>query len=266
LPVDVVEAEESACVEACAGADAVFYLAAVAHERVARADAVQLRRVNVQAPVRWLRAADRAGVGRFVWLSSIKVLGDVSREPLQIDAPYRPGDPYARSKTEAERALLSLSLARTVLTVVRPPLVYGPGVTGNFRSLLRWSVRGLPLPLKGATAPRSMVGVDNLCDLLTRLAVAGNGIYHVADETDWTVADLITEIRRLVGLPPRLFGVPAAAVRQVAAAIGRSAAYERLFEPLRVDQSETRRRLGWEPGICASAQLKETVTWFLERP
>lgn len=261
--VDVLEADEAACIEACSGQDTVYYLAAVAHERVARADAAHLQRVNVDAPLRWLRAADQADVARFVWLSSIKVLGDVSRAPLRVDAPYRPGDAYARSKTDAEQVLLSTTLARTRLAVVRPPLVYGPGVSGNFASLLRWAIRGLPLPLKGAIAPRSMVGVANLCDLLARLADADGGIYHVADDRDWSVADLITEIRRLVGLPPRLFALPAAVLRRMADAVGRGATYERLFEPLQVDQTETRRRLGWAPRCDAAAQLNETVTWFL---
>jgi UDP-glucose 4-epimerase len=248
--------------DACTGLDVVFYLAAVAHERVARADAAQLRQVNVDTPIRWLRSADQAGAARFVWLSSIKALGDVSREPLRVDAPYRPGDAYGRSKAEAEQALLSMSLARTSLAVVRPPLVYGPGVSGNFASLLRWSLSGLPLPFEGAAAPRSMVGVGNLCDLLIRLGAGGEGIYHVADERDWTVAELIAEIRRLADLPPRLFTVPASVLRVMAAAVGRSGVYERLFEPLRVDQSETRTRLGWEPRWSATEQLKETVTWF----
>lgn len=265
LIIDLLESAESARIGACTGVDAVFYLAGVAHERVARADAVQLQRLNVDAPACWLRAADQAGVAHFVWLSSIKVLGDVSREPLRADAPYRPGDAYARSKVQAEQTLLSTPLLRTTLTVVRPPLVYGPGVSGNFERLLRWSVGALPLPLKGAIAPRSMVGVWNLCDLLTRLARNGGGIYHVADDRDWSVAELITEIRRLLGRPSRLFAVPSTLLRLAAAAAGRDAVYERLFEPLQVDQSDTRRRLGWEPDCCPSAQLRETVTWFLQR-
>jgi nucleoside-diphosphate-sugar epimerase len=261
-PVGVLEPSEARRTEALAGVDVVFYLAAIAHERVAGRAGEALQTVNVDAPLNWLRAAERAGARRFVWLSSIKVLGDVSAEPLRPDAPYRPGDAYARSKQAAERALLGEPLTRTSLAVVRPPLVYGPGVRGNFLALLRWAESRLPLPLGRATAPRSLLGIGNLCDLLLRLEHDGDGVFHVADPTDVCVAELVRQVRRLLHRPPRLMAVPATLLRRAARLVGRAEIYARLFEPLRVDGSATCASLNWSPPLPPLQELEETVAWF----
>lgn len=262
----LLDGDEAALVEALTGADRIYFLAGIAHEAVAGGDSGLLRRVNVDAPLRWLRAADRAGVRRFVWLSSIKVLGDTSSRPLTPDDPYRPGDDYARSKVEAEECLLSEPLATTEVAVVRPPLVYGPGVRGNFRALLRLAAGGWPLPLGSANAPRSLVAVDNLCDLLVRLGTDGRGIYHVTDGDDITVSHLVAELRRLQGLPRRQFSVPPPLARGALTLGGRGALYQRLFEPLQVDMRGTSTQLGWLPATARSDALQETVTWFRTSP
>lgn len=262
LAVTVLEPSESLIADALAGVDVVYFLAAVAHEQVAASDPELLHAVNVEAPLRWLRVAGRVGVRRFVWLSSIKVLGDVSTRPLTPDDPRRPKDAYARSKAEAECRLLDADKGATGLAVVRPPLVYGPGVRGNFATLLRWAASGAPLPLGRASAPRSMVGVGNLCDLLRRLARDGDGIFHVADPEDVTVTGLLADMRRLLGQPPRQIAVPPRALRAAAALIRREAIYCRLFEPLRVDTRATRERLHWTPPRSTIEELEDTVTWF----
>jgi UDP-glucose 4-epimerase len=245
-----------------AGADVVYHLAAVAHEAAAESDPDTMRAVNVEAPLRWLRAAERAGVPRFVWVSTIKVLGDVSAAPLTPDSPCRPGNAYARGKREAEERLLAEPLAATSLAVVRPPLVYGPGVRGNFLTMLRWGARGWPLPLAGATAPRSVIAVANLCHLLHRLAADGSGIFHAADAEDVCVAELVAELRRLMGCPVRQFAMPDGLLRAAAGALGRGSWYARLFEPLQVDIGATRSRLGWSPPMARQQALEETVAWF----
>jgi nucleoside-diphosphate-sugar epimerase len=261
-PVGVLEPREHALDDTLAGVDVVYYLAAIAHEGVVGSDAGLLNAVNVEAPVRWLHAAERVGVRRFVWLSSIKVLGDIGAEPLSTNAPYRPSGAYAHSKQHAEQRLLGERLQRTSLAVVRPPLVYGPGVRGNFLALLRWSASGAPLPLARATAPRSLVGVGNLCDLLLRLGQNGEGVFHVADPADISVAELISRVRRLHGRPPRLVPIPPAVLRRVAHGLGYGDVYSRLFEPLRVDASATAAELRWRPPLTLSEQLEETVAWF----
>lgn len=262
--VALATTDEAALEEVLAGAQTVYFTAGIAHRGGVR-DA-EFEAVNVRAPERWLRAADRAGVQRFVWLSSIKVLGDVSDRPLTVEDPYRPGDGYARSKVDAERALLATPCSHTRLIIVRPPLVYGPGVAGNFRQLLRLAASGWPLPLAGATAPRSLVAVGNLCDLLRRLATDENvaaGTYHLADAADVTVSALLAEVRRMLGRPRRLFALPRPALAAAARSAGQGAAFQRLFEPLQVDASATCAALGWTPPRLARDALEETVQWYL---
>lgn len=260
--VRLLEADEASVARALKGVHAVYHLAAIAHEAAAAADPARMREINVETPVRWLRAADRAGVERFVWLSSIKVLGDVSAEPLTVDAPYRPGNEYARGKVEAEQRLQDETLEHTDLVMVRPPLVYGEGVRGNFQALLRLAQSGWPLPLGRAAALRSLVGVHNLCDLLVSLPARGRGIYHVTDGEDLSVAELVARLRRLEGRPRRLVPVPRWLLAGAATAAGRRATYSRLFEPLRLDDSATRTELGWTPPCSVDHQLERTQAWF----
>jgi UDP-glucose 4-epimerase len=198
-------------------------------------------------------------------LSSIKVLGEVSARPLTVDAPYAPADAYGRSKMEAEKALLDAArVGGTELAIVRPPLVYGPGVKANFLMLLRL-VRlnrlGLPLPLGDARAPRSFVGVRNLVDLIAALATRGSGVFHVSDPEDLSVVDLFA---RLGGRSGLMIRVPGAAMRRMARWTGQQAIYLRLFESLQLDQSATRATLGWQPPLGVGQQLEETMTWYLQ--
>jgi UDP-glucose 4-epimerase len=259
--LQVLGTSEATLTEALAGIDRIFFTAGIAHEAVADGRG-ELHRLNVVAPVHWLRAANRAGVSGFVWLSSIKVLGDVSPRPLLVDDPYRPGDAYAHSKVEAERQLLATPATATAVSIVRPPLVHGPGVRGNFRRLLNWADGPWPLPVKHAGALRSLVSADNLCALLARLTPEHSGVFHVADPQDVTVSTLLQDLRRLLGRPPRQFALPAGVLRTAARLTGRSGLYARLFESLRVDQSATRDRLGWVPQGTTSQSLQDTVTWF----
>lgn len=261
-PVDVLETDAAALTRALDGVDNVYFLAGMAHRPLSAADTDMLHALNVAAPQRWLQAADRAGARRFIWLSSIKVLGDTSARPLTTQDPYRPGDAYARSKVAAEQGLLGSTRSGISLAVVRPPLIYGPGVGGNFAALLRWAAGPMPLPLGCATAPRSLVAVGNLCDLLGRLCLGGDGVYHVADDEDVHVAALLAEVRQLLGRRPRLVAVPRSIMRAAAQASGRRAVYERLFEPLRVDTAATRAALAWRPPQRRAEALEETVAWL----
>ncbi len=260
----LLEQDVTAIRDALAGVACIYFVAGAAHEAAAAGSEPLLRELNALAPARWLDAAAAAGVGRFVWLSSIKVLGDVAPQPLPVDAEYRPADAYARSKVEGERLLLAQPAAPTALAVVRPPLVYGPGVRGNFARLLRWADGPLPLPLAGATAQRSQVGVRNLCDLLACLGPRADltGVFHVADAEDVTVTDLLSRLRALLNRPRRQFSVPAAWIRTAARLVGRESLYQRLFEPLRVDATATRTALAWTPPFTVEDALLETVTWF----
>ena len=145
-----------------AGVDAVFHLGGLAHGGAQGADAEQLHQVNALDTLNLFQRAVAAGVPLFVWLSSIKVLGDVSSAPFTAADPLAPAGAYARSKAAGERLLQAEAAGSTRLAIVRPPLVYGPRVKANFLQLLQWADRSWPLPLGSATAPRAMVSVDNL--------------------------------------------------------------------------------------------------------
>lgn len=238
----------------------VVHLAGVAHRQT---DPEELKRVNEDWPVALYTAAASAGVSDFVWMSSIKVLGDESVEPLGVEHPYRPCDGYAESKMRAELRLLELAPQfQTRLKIVRSPLVYGPGVKANFRLLLqaaRWNRNGLPLPLGRARALRSMVGIRNLCSILVRLTEEGEGVVHVSDGRDTSVLELI----ELLGARKRLLlPVPEPVVRGLCRFTGNTGVYERLFKPLRVDISHTMDMLNWSPPYRLEEELLRTWEWF----
>lgn len=243
--------------------DVCYHVAGMAHHAAQQdPDGRALHAFNVELTVRLYQAAQRAGVGRFVWLSSSKVLGDRSSGPLPIDARYAATDPYGQSKVAAERALLAAQSPATRVLIVRPPLVYGPGVGANFRSLLQAALGRWPLPLAAATAPRSMIGIDNLCAALARCAQAPAGTYQVSDPAPVTVAQLLREIACAAGTRARLWYLPPTMLRLALALTGRSAIYQRLFWPLELDTADSERRLQWQPTLSTSAQLQETVAWF----
>jgi nucleoside-diphosphate-sugar epimerase len=239
------------------GAAVVFNLVGRAHrsrERHARrqADVIEARYFhdNVEVAGQIGRAAALAGVARLVHVSSVKAIADVSEEPLVPEATPRPIDAYGRSKRAAEACLERIARERLVrVTVVRPPLVYGPGVRGNLATLLRAIQRGLPLPLAAARAPRSMIGIDNLCDLLVRVASVEHEnwrIFHVSDDRDLCVAELVTRCAELMGLRPRLWRLGPHWFEYLDRMTG-SAWHDRLFRPLRVDAGATHTALGWRP-------------------
>lgn len=251
-------------VRACSDVDVVFHLAGIAHRKGAQQE---LEAVNARSPALIAQAAAQSGVGAFVWLSSIKVLGEVSGQPLREAAVYAPADEYSRSKVLGEQRLLAQSGdAEMRVSIVRPPLIYGPGVKANFAALLglaRLARRGLPVPLGAAQAPRSLLAVSVLCDYLVTVAERGRGIFHVADRQDLSVAALLEAL--CSPQTPRLWSVPPGIVRGALTLLGRGALYSRLFEPLQLDCSDSYQRLDWQPPADSRSELNETMAWFLNR-
>jgi UDP-glucose 4-epimerase len=249
--------------------DTAFHLAARVHQVGDSGSDVEAayRRTNADATEALARAAIAAGVRRFVFVSSVKVMGEVSTtRPFVESDPPQPQDAYGRSKLAAEQALAELS-GQIEVSIVRPPLVYGPGVRANFLSLLELAESGIPLPLGAARAPRSMVYIDNLVDALIACATRPHGspaTYFVADGHDFPVAELVRLLRAEMGLPPLLWTLPGGFVRAAARALGRADAAQRLFSPLQVDSGRIRRELGWSPPVTAEAGLRQTVRWFLD--
>ncbi len=256
---------------ALAGVDYIVHLAARVHVMSPTgADRVEFERTNVEGTETLAKAAARAGVKRFVFLSSIKVNGEMTCDrPFRADDLPRPADDYGRSKLEAERRLLRVDAESDMrVAIIRPPLVYGPGVRANFLRLLSWANSGAPLPLAAVKNMRSMVSVWNLCDLicsLLRSSDAKSGVYVVSDGKDISTPQLIRRLAAGLGRPARLFTVPVALLGAVAKALGRSAEFQRLCGSLTVDISATRSGLNWSPPVTLEQGLERTARWYLNR-
>ncbi len=251
-----------AALETC---DAVVHLAARVHDgrRAAAGDFDAFRRTNRDATLRLAEAAARAGARRFVFISTIKVNGEGGDTAYAAaDAPA-PQGAYAVSKHEAEQGLRDIA-ARTGLDLVtlRPPLVYGPGVGGNFRTLIRLVTRGMPLPLASVRNRRSLVGVENFASAiglaLTHPAAAGK-TWLVSDQHDLSTPDLIRAIATAARKRPLLLPFPPVLLRTAAAAVGRARMYEQLAGSLTVDSTPLTRELGWVPPLTVAQQLARTL-------
>jgi UDP-glucose 4-epimerase len=239
------------------------------HDRAA--DPLQaFRFVNVEGTLRLAQQAAHAGVRRFVYVSSVKVNGESTPPDLPFratDAPA-PQDAYSISKREAEDQLRELSVQTGMeLTIVRPPLVYGPGVCANFHSLMSLVKRGLPLPLLSVRNARSMVALHNLVDLLTvcvdHPAAAGQ-TFLVSDGRDLSIAELIRLIAGAMDKTALLFPLPAGLLSMAARIAGKPELTSRLLGSLQVDIEHTRTTLGWQPMRPPEVAIKETVLHFLE--
>jgi len=224
------------------------------------------RQVNVEGTANLARQAASAGVRRFVFLSSIKVNGEfteVGQSFTANDVPA-PEDPYGISKHEAEQLLRQIAAETGMeVVIVRPPLVYGPGVKANFESMMRWLARGVPLPLAAVTKNRrSLVALDNLVDLIMTCIdhpAAANQTFLVADGEDVSTAELLQRMARAMDSKARLLSVPVWLLEQAAGLLGKRDVARRLCGSLQVDISHTRQRLGWVPPIGLDEGLRRAV-------
>lgn len=231
----------------------------------------EFRKVNLNGTLSVAELAASVGVARFVFVSSIGVLGNTSGDRMfnEEDAPS-PKEPYAVSKWEAEQELHSLAKnSRLQIVVVRPPLVYGPHVKGNFLRLLRLVASGMPLPFGAIQNCRSYVGVHNLCDFLISSAFhpSANGrTFNVADGEDVSTPELLQIIATAMGKRARIFRCPQSILRATAVVVGKNAELERLTTNLRVDSSFARTTLGWQPTQALRVGIAEMVRWFMRKP
>ena len=249
-----------------AGVDAIVHLAARA--QVMRDSAhdphAEFRRANVEPSARLAAAATRNGVRQLVFLSTIKVNGEATvQAPFTESDPPHPEDPYAVSKLEAERVLSEQSVIGGLpVTLLRPPLIYGPGVKGNFLRLMRLIERGVPLPLGSVRNRRSLIYVGNLCDaIVAALARPAPGvrIYLISDREDLSTPELVRRMAAALGRPARLLHVPVGLMRLAAIATGYESELRRLTESLVVDSSRIGRELGWTPPVSVDEGLAETI-------
>jgi nucleoside-diphosphate-sugar epimerase len=253
------------------GAEAVIHLAARAHvlRETAARPLDEFRKVNVEGTLCVARAALAAGVRRFVFVSSIGVLGNESTaEAFRENTVPRPVEPYAVSKYEAEQGLKKLAEQTGLeVVIVRPPLIYGPHVKGNFLRLLRLAAAGIPLPLGGVNNCRSFIGVTNVSEVLLLCAVRPLGaqrLFVVSDGHDVSTPELLRMLAARMRRPSRVFRFPTAPLRLLASAVGRAAEYRRLASDLRVDSRLARSALEWRPSKSLEDGMAEMVDWFMQ--
>lgn len=257
--------------DALADADVVLHLAARVHvmKDNARDPLGEFRRLNVQATARLAEQAAAAGVRRLVYVSSIKVNGEAtsSLRPFRADDEPHPVDLYGLSKWEAEQAIRHVAAAGAMqVVVVRPPLVYGPGVRANFRSMMKWLHRGVPLPFAAIDNRRSLVALDNLCDLLATCArhpAAAGQTFLAGDGVDVSTAELLERLGRALGRPARLVPVPVSILQAAFSLVGKGDVGNRLCASLQVDIGKARELLGWQPPIGLDEGLTRAAQAFL---
>jgi UDP-glucose 4-epimerase len=227
------------------------------------------RAANVAGTIALANAAAKAGVKRFIFLSSIKVNGE--RTPSDkaftaVDVP-KPTDPYAISKWEAEQALRDLETSTGMeIVIIRPPLVYGPGVKANFRKMMEWLARGIPLPLGAVHNRRSLVYIKNLVSLITLCLEhpqAANQTFLVSDGEDLSTTALLWRVSDALGRDSHLIPVPPLLLAVAARCLGKTPAIQRLCSSLQVDIAHTRATLNWTPPYTVTDGLQETVTAFI---
>jgi len=230
----------------------------------------EYRRVNVAGSRRLAQQAAAAGARRLVFMSTIKVNGErtAERAYTEDDAP-RPEDAYGISKQEAEQALREVAQKTGLeFVVLRPPLVYGPGVKGNFLRLMNLVARGVPLPLGAVDNRRSFIYIGNLAGAIVRALEAPQAAgrtYLVSDGEDVSTPDLVRALARALGVKPRLLSLPLAALILAATLTGKRGEFTRLAGSLRVDSSRIRRELDWRPPFTLAQGLELTAKWYPDR-
>jgi len=229
----------------------------------------EFRKVNVEGTLNLARQAVEAGVKRFIFISSIKVNGEATEldHPYTEDSKPNPIDPYGISKYEAEQGLLKLAETTSLeVVIIRPTLVYGENVKGNFRSLMKWTNKGIPLPIAGIKDNlRSLVSLNNLTDFVITCIDhpnAKNEVFLVADDDDISTADLLDEIAKGLGVKNKAVNIPPQLINRTAAALGKSGVAQRVSGSLQVDISKSKNLLGWKPKHSVSESIQETAKFY----
>ena len=229
----------------------------------------EFRKVNVEGTLNLARQAVEAGVTRFIFISSIKVNGEGTEigKPYTADSKLNPIDPYGISKYEAEQGLLKLAEDTALeVVIIRPTLVYGEDVKGNFYSLMKWTYKGIPLPIGGIKQNlRSLVSVDNLVDFIVTCIEhkdAKNEVFLISDDDDISTADLLKEISKGLGVKNKAVNIPPRLINTVASALGKSGVAQRLSGSLQVDITKAKNLLGWNPKYSTSESIQKTAKFY----
>ncbi len=253
--------------------DVVIHLAARVHVMTDKHTnpLAEYRRVNVESTMNLAVQAASSGVKRFIFVSSVKVNGEFTEKDILFKADDNPNpqDPYGTSKWEAETALMKLSKESGMeVVVVRPPLVYGPGVRANFLSMMTWLYKLIPLPFGSVDNRRSLIFIDNLVDLLIRVIdhpKAAGEVFLVSDDHDISTTVLLKSMSSALGKKAKLIPVPLFLLKIVFNIMGKASLSQRLFGSLRLDISKTKKLLNWTPPVSFEDGIKKTARSFLNK-
>lgn len=230
----------------------------------------KFRSVNVKGTLRLASQAIEAGVKRFIFISSIKVNGEVTDfgHSFSADDAPLPVDAYGISKYEAEQELLRLAEKGLIeVVIIRPVLIYGPGVGANFRQMMHWLTKGIPLPFGAVNNKRSLVSIENVVDLVVTCIDhpnAANQVFLVSDGQDVSTTELLRSLIGHLGARTWLLPIPTGLLVAAAGWLGRGAVAQRLLGSLQVDIRKNQDLLGWHPPQTMNDGLKSTARHFLE--
>jgi len=251
--------------------DVVIHTAARVHQMddLAEDPLVEFMETNCFGTLNLARQAAQAGVKRFIFLSSIKVNGEESQSgrPFRFDDPRMPKDPYGISKAKAEEGLLKIAAeTRLEVTIIRPPLVYGPDVKANFATLLKLASKNVPLPLGSVHNKRSFVALDNLVNLIVTCIdhpKAANQVFLISDDNDVSTSKLFSIMVEVFDKKARLINVSPHFLRLIAKLIGKEEVIDRLCGDLSVDIRHTKNTLDWSPVVSLTDGVKKCVSHSL---
>lgn len=263
---------ETAWHDALKGCEVVIHAAARVHvmDEKEKDPLKKFREINVDGTLNLARQSAQLGVKRFIFISSIKVNGEFTlpEQMFSPEDPPKPIDAYGISKYEAEQGLKLLAAETGMeVVIIRPPIVYGSGVKGNFPKMIRWLETGIPLPLKSVKNKRSLVSLENLVSLIITCIdhpQAAQQVFLVSDGTDLSTADLLQKVGNALNKPVRLFSFPYSLLKCLAFVLGQGAIFQRLCGSLQLDISKTCKTLGWKPSSDVDKSLGETVQAYLQ--
>jgi len=272
-PVQPFDLTHTKVLPALDGVQVVIHAAARVHVMNETAvDALaEFRKVNVEGTLSLAQRAAASGVKRFIFISSIKVNGEstLPGKPFKADDRPNPQDPYGVSKYEAEEGLKQLGRATGMeVVIIRPPLVYGPGVKANFLSMLNWLGRGIPLPLGAIRNQRSLVSIGNLVSLIVTCIdhpAAANQIFLVSDGEDLSTTQLLRRLSKALGKPARLLPLSEWLLELAASVLGKQSVAQRICGSLQVDISKNSDLLGWTPPVNMDKAMRQTAGHYLEK-
>jgi len=253
--------------------DVVIHTAARVHVMDESIDnpLTEFRKVNVEGTLNFARQAAAMGVKRFIYISSIKVNGEltVPGRPFTADDSPAPVDPYAISKWESEAGLFQIAEETCMeVVIIRPPLVYGPGVKANFQSMMCWISRGVPLPLGAIHNKRSLLALDNLVDLIVtciKHPSAANQVFLASDGDDISTTELLKQVGNALGRSARLISIPEYIIIITARMLGKHDLSQRLLGSLQVDMKKTQDLLGWRPRVTVDEAIRKTAQAFIRQ-